>query len=275
MSLSALGALVRLAKRDARRSPGRSALVTALVAVPVAGLVVGLALVGSTTPTADQLARWELGQADLVVEAVPTGVDLAPLLPPGARAVAEDADLAQVELDGERLAASLRALPLGDSLIEGMLRLDRGRAPVGADEVAASASVLEAAGIDIGGTLPLSQPDVDLPVTGTVIEPQNIRGATLVMAPGGLDALADGDVAERRRWLVALDGSDPAVVGARLRSDHALVATTRDELARRSGGPGPVSFVFVLGALALFEAGLSWLGRPSPWVHGARPVPSA
>ncbi len=265
MSLGPLRALARIAGRDARRSPGRSALVTALVAFPVAGLVLGLVLVRTTTPTAEQQARWELGGADLVVDAVPRDVDLPALVPDGARAIAVDAVRSQVDLPGRRLTASLRALPLGDPLIEGMLQMERGRAPAGLGEVAVSASVLEAAGIDVGDTLHLAQPDVDLVVTGTVLEPQNVRGATLAVAPGALETLLDDGeggidavaaMAEDRRWLVDLDGGDAAMLGDRLRAEHDLAASTRAELTRVPIGPAPVSAVFVLGALALFEAAL-------------------
>jgi putative ABC transport system permease protein len=235
------------------------------VALPVAGLVLGLVLVRTTTPTTEQQARWAIGQADLVVEAVPAGVDLPALLPDGARAVAVDAARSQVDLPGRRLTASLRALPLGDPLIEGMLQLDRGRAPAGTGEAAVSSSVLEAAGIEIGDTLHLAQPDVDLVVTGAVLEPQNVRGATVAVAPRALETLlGEGDesvdaiaaVAEGRRWLVELDGGDAEVLGDRLRAEHDLVASTRAELTQEPMGPAPVSSVFVLGALALFEAGL-------------------
>jgi putative ABC transport system permease protein len=60
-------ALVRIARREVRRHPRRSALIVVLIAVPVAVVACGLATQASLEPTEAELRSQELGRADIVV----------------------------------------------------------------------------------------------------------------------------------------------------------------------------------------------------------------
>jgi hypothetical protein len=60
-------ALVRIARREVRRHPRRSALIVALIAFPVAVVACGLAVQATLEPTDAEIHTQELGRADIVV----------------------------------------------------------------------------------------------------------------------------------------------------------------------------------------------------------------
>lgn len=165
------GPPLRIARRTARRSLGRTLLVAALIGVPVfAASWIGL-MSAAGSPTGETLARTTMGQADARIEVSaypklgpwtdrpslgagtpgPQQTDLSatrdtrkvdPLkfLPPGSTTARALLEVGSVDLRGPQANSSVRLIT-GDGqskLAEGTFKLDSGRMPGKPDEVAIS-----------------------------------------------------------------------------------------------------------------------------------------
>ncbi|MFJ5116981.1 FtsX-like permease family protein [Kitasatospora sp. NPDC088548] len=227
MKLSAWRVALRIARRDALRAKGRSALVVAMVALPVLG-VTGADIVhrsGQLTP-AERVER-VMGGSDALISALAPGrtVEQAPFADdgtltrtatPGKPATPEETKGAAVE--PATLVASL--LPQGSVLTaarpgpeasagsrEGLLRTDTaeadltdpvwagrldvvdGRAPGAPHEAAATRAFLERSGLRLGGTTAVKGLDrTPFTITGVVEHPGDLRKVELVARPGELIA---------------------------------------------------------------------------------------
>jgi putative ABC transport system permease protein len=163
------GPPLRIARRTARRAKGRTLLVAALIGVPVlAASWIGLTNAAGN-PTGEALAKTTIGQADAQLMVSPYAkygpleerpglygepgppdgaepvrdpfkVDPLPLLPAGSKATLALREANQAELRGPHADTSVRMIA-GDGqskLAEGTFKLDSGRMPGKADEVAIS-----------------------------------------------------------------------------------------------------------------------------------------
>ncbi len=213
-------ALLRVARREALRHKGRSALVALLVALPVAAMTLALTLGRTAEPTAEQQAAGELGQADLSIMA--NGVEpdrWQGLLPTGSRwlAVVQQFNGAAAVRDGEAFQAPVVEADLGDPMLAGRYELVGGRAAGGPDEVVLSQDLAGALGVAVGDRLELRRPRRTVTVTGTAITPTALGVPFLVVAPGWSGAAPvtsqDGTVSE---WLVDLGGAEVDEVAAAL-----------------------------------------------------------
>ena len=112
--MSGLGLAARLARREVRRRPGRTALVALLVALPVAGMVMSVVLFRTEQLTPAEQWQREYGAADGVLHMGSPAEAASALdaLPPDARVVwlshawteARAGDLAEVaDAGGEPL----------------------------------------------------------------------------------------------------------------------------------------------------------------------------
>lgn len=173
------GLSLRLAWREARRRPGRTALVMTVIGLPVAALAVGLIVVrtGYQSPAEGRAAA--LGQADRAFSpnySGPLARDprgaveaVAAAAPDGSRAVAvTTAGDAATRSDGHLERVGLSDQPLDDPLFEGRLTLSSGRVPRGSDEIAAGDELLERLDVGVGD-------DVDLLALGTVTITGTVR----------------------------------------------------------------------------------------------------
>ena len=179
------GAPLRLARRTARRSPGRTLLIAALIGLPVLAAGWVAVIQASITPTGERLARQEIGTADAVVTVTttsrtkverfmgsnsvaghveppdvepqdPSKVDVRSLLPAGTTIVRSgDGWSSAVSARGPDAIGDYEVRGVeGDSpLTRGTFRLDTGRMPSGADEVALSPSLADQLGLRRGGSL--------------------------------------------------------------------------------------------------------------------------
>lgn len=163
--MSAWRPALRIARRTAQRSPGRTVLVAALIGVPVAAAVFVAILLRTVNPTGERLAAIEMGTADatvLVTEYASVrlepyvwgaeygwrpdtdrggradDVDVASLLPAGTTItpVAEISAAATVE--GVRASYDVRLLDGTSPLNAGRFRLEMGRMPAEPGEIAVS-----------------------------------------------------------------------------------------------------------------------------------------
>ncbi|WP_031071258.1 ABC transporter permease [Streptomyces sp. NRRL WC-3742] len=225
MRFGAWKVALRLARRDALRAKGRSALIVAMIALPVLG-VTGADVVhrsGQLTP-AERVER-VVGGADAYVNALNPGqiVEQAPIAEDGSFVVQPRPDaqptaeqLKAAGTDPATLVTSLlppgstltpaRSAPetgatspeglvraaiseadLGDRIWRGRLDLVEGRAPSTAHELAASRAFLERGGLKVGGTTTVQGLEgAAFTVTGVVERPGELGRAELVARPGEL-----------------------------------------------------------------------------------------
>ncbi|MER7585493.1 FtsX-like permease family protein [Kitasatospora sp. NPDC097691] len=225
MRLGAWRVALRIARRDALRAKGRSALIVAMIALPVLG-VTGADVVhrsGQLTP-AERVER-VVGGADALVTALSPGrtVEQAPVAEDGAFGADSRPDqqptaeqLKGAGTDPATLVASLlppgsvltparpgpetgatspeglvRTLTteadLGDPIWRGRIDLVEGRAPKSPHEIAATRAFLDHAGLKVGGTTTVQGLErTTFTVTGVVEHPDELGRVELVARPSEL-----------------------------------------------------------------------------------------
>lgn len=224
MKLSAWRVALRIARRDALRAKGRSALVIAMIALPVLGVSAADVSYRSTKLTVQQSADRQMGTAAALVDTMQLGhvVQQAPdpndgtAIPSGdkptaqelARAKQPSSELVKAALPaGARLLAvgsttyvttstaygethaMVQDLDLNDPLTHGMVTLRQGRLPRAAYEVAATQAFLDKAGLAIGSTTELVGSKQPLTVTAAVEFPGDLGNERLIGRPGELSGL--------------------------------------------------------------------------------------
>jgi putative ABC transport system permease protein len=228
-------AAIRIARREARRARGRSALVVAMIALPVAAL--GFAAVARDTFTltpAEQADRLMGGTQALVVwgsanpvhqdptnpdlfysdvqptdqggagDAAPSTARLLALLPPGTKVLDDRSGPLSVRTVAGTASLRARMLDYTDPLARGILRQRAGRAPADADEVALTPAASRRIGAGVGGTVRTTGGRT-LHVVGIVEDPTDLEGTTIVLhdpQPPGTLPIDRGDM----HWLVATPG---------------------------------------------------------------------
>ncbi len=186
MSVTGWRTSLRLARRTARRSLGRTILIAALIGLPVMGASWVAVMQASTAPSGETLARQQIGTADatalittmpaITVDPYmassttvsypeppggqntrdPARVDLETLLPPSSRIVpaldnwSSTLTIRTPDAMGNYLVQGVDA---GSPLTKGTFRLDQGRMPSGPDEVALSPRLADHLGLLDDGTL--------------------------------------------------------------------------------------------------------------------------
>lgn len=254
MSMSALRALTRVARRDIVRHRGRSVLVTLLVLLPVAAMVAGISIYRTTQPTEERQDVWRMGRADLIAQGA-SEAQLRTYLPEGSRVEQIAFTDGNVVLPGAKPSVSVRGLDL-DGLAQGMLVIVEGRSPSGTGEVAISQALAALADVRVGGQLML---DGSPPATVVgIVENEAYLGDRFVLVDPVAVTSGNGEFGS---WLVGLpaDASPEAVVESTIDPETGA----QDVLiqSRRSGrlvsvGESTSGTILVLGALALIEAAL-------------------
>lgn len=249
------GPALRIARRTARRSPGRTVLIAALIGVPVAAAVFLVILLRTVNPTGERLADIEMGTADATVLVTEyTSVRLAPyvwgtelgfrpppaktreqrtddvdvpsLLPAGANLTPVAETIARVAVDGVRATYDVQLLDGTIPLNDGRFRLEAGRMPAERSEIAVSDPLATRYGwstADLGTTLTTTDGQ-RYAVTG-IASPIRGIGDRMVWAPPGSTLFADAP--EPERYLADLpDGTDVAALRRSL-ADQGVVLTPR------------------------------------------------
>jgi len=138
--------------------------------------------------------------------------DLAAGLPPGSRLLPDASVQGRVSVPGLATSATLRELAYADPLATGLYRQVAGR-PAAAGEVVLTTALAERLDVGIGGTVGLLEGSPPATVVGTVSDGSSREARTALVAPGTLDAAAQGQV--RRSALVDVPGTlDVGVVRA-------------------------------------------------------------
>lgn len=242
---------LRLARRELRRRPGRTALVALLVAVPVAGMV--LATVSLRTGQYTPAKAWERanGQADAVG-------DIGVGLPAGSRAIVVSYAFFRARTtDGASSDLRLSDLPLRDPMAAGIYDLAAGRAPTGTGEVALSRGAAQGLEVALGDDLVLERPSVTFAVVGLIERRDCLSCPYAVVAPGEVPVELPGQEGYRAEVLADLpDGLTPAERETLL--DQALAVY---EAPSEAEGVSPdddqsVEWSLVIGALVLTVVGI-------------------
>ena len=194
-------------------------LIAALVALPTIALTAGTVIVASTVPTTDETLAYTLGRTEAMLRVisppdptlrqsptrgqsylrdvdddyVPTGyarddVPVAPstVLPAGTRVLSTTESSVTV-----RTSAGIDALPViegdaGDPALEGRFHLAEGRVPHGDGEIALTASALPRLGVELGGTLRITDPRaVTASVVGVIEDRSRDRSEAVMFVSDG------------------------------------------------------------------------------------------
>ena len=238
---------LRLAARDARRAKARSILVVAMIGLPVLALAYADVMWRTSVPSTQESLTQRLGASAAMLEAMSgagqtviqpadpqsgwgsTG-EAAPPAPPAAPGgpsgpATPSETLAALDLPaGSRLVVEQQTsvgvhtrtgigsvgwteVDLGDPALVGRWTLLEGRAAAGADEVVVTAPLLQRTGLELGGTLELTEPARSYTIVG-VTELASYRGGESVVAAPGTLIGVEGGIPADQVWTAAgfLDG---------------------------------------------------------------------
>ncbi len=228
---------LRIARREALRARGRSALVIAMIALPVGGVVAVDVVFRTDQLSAEQAATRTIGQADgaltdsglasfdqfaTTVQAsqqrdVPlTAGELAAALPPGSRSLVDRTRYSVPVVAGEEVTrGELRELAYDDPLAAGVYAQAEGRAPDGPGEAALTRAFADRLGVGVGDVVGLDDPAARLTVVGLLDGASSRAERTLLVDPGALASPATAPGSGGERVLFDLPGElDLAAVRA-------------------------------------------------------------
>ncbi|MFE9486246.1 FtsX-like permease family protein [Streptomyces sp. NPDC006641] len=207
-------AALRMARRDAMRSKGRSALVVAMIAVPVLGVTALDVTYRSVTPTAAEQLTASMGSSDALfsdrrsgpIEQLPNAqmysqvdenapldedapeIDISTTFPKGSRAISLQSAPASVTTKYGITGTDIREIRTSDPLARGMVELVRGAYPHGMNEMAATEPFLKSTGLDIGSTTTVRNSGEKYRITGVVEQPDALKTEALFADPGAVIA---------------------------------------------------------------------------------------
>ncbi|MCX4549694.1 FtsX-like permease family protein [Streptomyces sp. NBC_01500] len=215
-ALSGWRAAIRIARRDALRAKGRSALVVAMIALPVLGVTAADITYHSASLTTAEKLSAELGSADALfrdpsmgggpIEQMPemdpyqpvdqdstgtkpdSAVDLAAVLPPGAKSITQQYMNATVTTKYGIKNTALTELKTADPLVRGMIELVNGRFPKTDSEMVANEAFLKSSGLHIGSQTTVRGAGRTFTITGSVELPADLKHDYLYVNPGALIA---------------------------------------------------------------------------------------
>ncbi|WP_112241979.1 ABC transporter permease [Kribbella monticola] len=270
------GPALRIARRTALRSPGRTALIAALIGLPVmAASWLGMISL-SMSPKGEALATEQIGRADAQVVVTPhrtvkldnqqdidgsylysddpaaddqrdpNTVDVSKLLPAGTTIAVRTASVTTATIATNGSASANYQVDVVDStgdLSAGTYRLDRGRLPRATNEVALSPQLAKHLGLLTDGKLePDAEVSTDDGPTYRVVGIATTPGATRslsIWAPPGSPLSRVGADAELRYVADLPDGTDLQALQEKLLA-YGVVVTPRAAIVHP--GPSNVSY---------------------------------
>lgn len=229
---------LRIARRDALRARGRSALIVLMVMLPVAAVAFADVMMRTSELDARERLSIELGRAaDARVASQGKGtrvlqrpedhyatdgmaatgtaeapqqkppVDSTTLFPPGSRWITDDSGGVIARTTDGLTRPMFRELDYTDPLAQGTVTQVDGRAPRTTDEVVATTVLLRTLGMKVGDRVQLTRPERTLTIVGTYRSYGGFFGQqTFVGLPGTvlpeLRAGTDGEALGNRTYLV-------------------------------------------------------------------------
>ncbi|MFD6310564.1 ABC transporter permease family protein [Streptomyces nigra] len=207
-------AAVRIARRDAWRSKGRSFLVLAMIALPILGVSALDLTVRSAELTPAQRMERTLGAADARFTDARTGgvailqdpegeqstpagdysspdtpwpdgpTDVTKTIPAGSTVLTDSIGTAKLTTTHGLLQTEVRELAAADPVARGIMRLQEGRFPEKKDEIAATTRFLESSGLSVGSTLTARGFDRTYVISGSYELPSDLTAQQVNALPG-------------------------------------------------------------------------------------------
>ncbi|MGW7358695.1 FtsX-like permease family protein [Streptomyces sp. NPDC054802] len=212
-------AAIRIARRDAWRSKGRSFLVLSMIALPIVGVSAADLTVRSSQLSTEQSLERSLGAADgrlsdpgmggEPIMQSPDGTnyspvadfsdkpwpdgrtDLAKAVPAGAKTLTDTTGSAKLRTTHGLLHTEIRELKATDPMAEGILDVVDGRLPQKADEVAATTHFLESSGLKVGSAVTARGFDRPYRIVGSYELPDALDTDQVNALPGAMLAPLD------------------------------------------------------------------------------------
>ncbi|CAM5463596.1 ABC transporter permease [Streptomyces tanashiensis] len=226
-------AAIRIARRDAWRSKGRSSLVLAMIALPILGVsALDLTYRSSELSPAERVER-TIGAADarfrdaqvggVPIFQDPTGdmhtpvkeyenepwpsgaTDVTKAIPAGSTVLTDSNATAKLTTTHGLLMTEVRELKASDPVARGIMTLLEGRFPEKNDEVMATSHFLESSGLSVGSTLSARNFDRPYRIVGSYELPDALGTDQVNALPGAF--LAPYAKAVERAGLPAPDTS--------------------------------------------------------------------
>lgn len=205
-------AAIRIARRDAWRSKGRSFLVLAMIALPILGVSAFDVTLRSSELTAEQTMQRAIGAADarfsdaqvsgVPIHQDPRGemstpvedyedkpwpngpTDVRKVIPAGATVLTDSSGTAKLTTAHGLLQTEVRELKAADPVARGIMRLQEGSFPEKNDEIAATTHFLESSGLTVGSTLSARGFDRTYRITGSYELPSDLKTDQVNALPG-------------------------------------------------------------------------------------------
>ncbi|MFJ4962431.1 FtsX-like permease family protein [Streptomyces sp. NPDC088729] len=211
-------AALRIARRDALRAKGRSALVVAMIALPVVGVTALDLTARSTETTPARVLTETLGSADArftdaglgpvrihqMPDAFnwttpgdppeqrpgeePAPVDVPATFPDGSRFLTEQSVPASVTTRHGIADTEITELRVADPMMRGRVELTDGAYPRARNEVAATTAFAEASGLSVGDRVTVRGPQLSYTLTGVVEVPADLNAKSLFAVDGAVIA---------------------------------------------------------------------------------------
>ncbi|MEK9519500.1 FtsX-like permease family protein [Streptomyces sp. NPDC087908] len=209
-------AAIRIARRDAWRSKGRSALVLAMIALPILGVsALDLTFRSSELSPAEKADR-SIGAADARFQdsgyggvpifqdpagelntpakdygdtAWPSGpTDVTKTFPAGSTVLTDRSGSAKLTTKHGLLVTEVREIKAADPMARGITTLLEGRYPEKNDEVIATSHFLESSGLAVGSTLSARNFDRPYRIVGSYEIPDQLNADQVNALPGAFHA---------------------------------------------------------------------------------------
>lgn len=212
-------AAIRIARRDAWRSKGRSFLVLAMIALPILGVSAADLTLRSAELSTEQSLERTLGAADARLTDAGTGgvpvmqtpdgdnstpvgdfenkpypegkTDVDKALPTGAKSLTDSLGSGKLRTTHGLLNTEIRELKASDPLAKGIMVVDQGRLPQKTDEVAATTHFLQTSGLKVGSKLTARGLDREYKIVGAYELPDALDADQVNALPGALLAPLD------------------------------------------------------------------------------------
>ncbi|MGW7362632.1 FtsX-like permease family protein [Streptomyces sp. NPDC054841] len=207
-------AAVRIARRDAIRSKGRSFLVLSMIALPILGVSAADLTLRSAELSTEQTMERKLGAADASftdpgmggapIYQSPNGDNYAPVgdfedkpwptgdhdvkkaFPAGTEWLEDSNGFGKLRTAHGLLNTEIRELKAADPMAAGIMTLVNGRFPKGTDEVAATTHFLESSGLSVGSKLSARSLDREYTIVGSYELPNSLKTDQVNAVPGAL-----------------------------------------------------------------------------------------
>ncbi|MEU9200707.1 ABC transporter permease [Streptomyces sp. NPDC048332] len=206
-------AALRIARRDAMRAKGRSALVVAMIALPVLGVTAADVTYRSIDSTEAEQLTARMGSADALfsdpgmgpLQQMPDGkaydiagtepptadlppVDMRTTFPEGARAISIRSVPASVTTAYGLTNTEIVEFRTADPMARGKVDLVEGAFPRGTGEMAATKPFLDSSGLRIGSRTTVNSAGRTYTITGVVEQPSDLKAQQLYADPGAVIA---------------------------------------------------------------------------------------